>query len=132
MYSVLANNSVLAERSPPSFNEMIYSLLSLAFAFIAILPIVSAQSASYFQRLNTRSDVVKPKVLIISMFEPEADVWYNIPEFNVLANNITVPGISFLYPDVHCTADEDICQITIGQAGRYTKHTTISCIIAVD
>jgi len=28
--------------------------------------------------------IVEPKVVIISMFEPEGDVWYGIPEFNVL------------------------------------------------
>lgn len=28
--------------------------------------------------------VVEPKVVIISMFEPEGDVWYDISEFNVL------------------------------------------------
>ncbi|KXT13632.1 hypothetical protein AC579_4979 [Pseudocercospora musae] len=60
--------------------------------------------------------VVKPKFFIISMFEPEAEVWYGIPEFNVLALNITVPGASPLYPDVHCTADGDVCQYTIGES----------------
>lgn len=61
--------------------------------------------------------VVKPKIVIFSMFDPEADVWYGIPEFDVLAMNITVPGLSPLYPDVHCTANGEVCQITIGEAG---------------
>lgn len=62
--------------------------------------------------------VVKPKVFIISMFTPEADVWYGIPEFDVLARNITVPGFSPLFPDAHCTEDGDICQLTTGESGK--------------
>ncbi|KAG6877088.1 hypothetical protein C0993_010324 [Termitomyces sp. T159_Od127] len=47
---------------------------------------------------------------------PEADVWYNIPDFNILAQNITVPGFSPLFPDAHCTEDGTICQLTTGEA----------------
>jgi purine nucleoside permease len=61
---------------------------------------------------------IKPKVFIIDMFPPEGDVWYGIPEFNLLAKNITVPGASPLYPDVHCTANEEVCQIVTGESGR--------------
>ena len=28
--------------------------------------------------------VVKPKVFIISMFDPEGEVWYGVPEFDIL------------------------------------------------
>ena len=72
---------------------------------------------------NTTQGVVKPKVFIVSMFSYEQDVWYGIEEFNILANNITLPGASPLYPDVHCTADGDVCQITIGESGEYTIET---------
>lgn len=51
------------------------------------------------------------------MFPPEGAAWYNIPEFNLLAKNISVPGISPIYPDVHCTADEEVCQIVTGESG---------------
>ncbi|KAG8986791.1 hypothetical protein FRB90_003772, partial [Tulasnella sp. 427] len=36
--------------------------------------------------------------------------------FNVLANNVTVPGFSPLFPDAHCTSDGDICLMTTGEA----------------
>jgi purine nucleoside permease len=62
-------------------------------------------------------DTIKPKIVIISMFPPEAGVWYGIPDFNVLAHNITVPGLSPLFPDVHCTEDADVCQVTLGESG---------------
>lgn len=62
--------------------------------------------------------VIKPKVLIISMFGPEGEAWYGIPEFDILAQNITVGGLSPVYDSaVHCTADGDVCQTTIGEAG---------------
>ncbi|THU78827.1 purine nucleoside permease [Dendrothele bispora CBS 962.96] len=50
------------------------------------------------------------------MFTPEANIWYNIPEFNLLAQNITVPGFSPLFPDAHCTRDGSICQAVTGEA----------------
>ena len=52
------------------------------------------------------------------MFDPEADIWYGIPEFDLLALNITVPGFSPLFPDAHCTADGDICQLVTGESGK--------------
>ncbi|KAJ7211268.1 purine nucleoside permease [Mycena pura] len=69
-----------------------------------------------------------PKVLIITMFEPEANVWFNIEEFNVLAQNITVPGLSPLYRDVHCTDPADVCLVTTGQA-EINAASTISALI---
>ncbi|KAF9531970.1 purine nucleoside permease [Crepidotus variabilis] len=50
------------------------------------------------------------------MFEPEAEVWYGIPEFDLLALNISLPGLSPRYPHVHCIADGEVCQLTIGES----------------
>ena len=74
------------------------------------------------------STVVKPKVFIISMFDPEAEVWYGIPEFDLLAMNITVPGFSPLYPDAHCTADGEICQLTTGES-EINAAVTIASLV---
>lgn len=68
---------------------------------------------------------LKPKVVIISMFDPEAEAWYGIPDFNVLAKNISIPGLSPLYPDVHCTANGEVCQLTIGESGRWRTITVL-------
>ncbi|TFY57016.1 hypothetical protein EVJ58_g7280 [Rhodofomes roseus] len=70
-----------------------------------------------------------PKVVVVSMFSPEAEVWYGIPEFNILAINISVPGLSMLYPDVHCTADGEICQVTTGES-EINAATTIGSLVA--
>ncbi|KAG6889139.1 hypothetical protein C0995_003499 [Termitomyces sp. Mi166 len=75
---------------------------------------------------KTRS--IAPKVVIISMFKRESDVWYGIPEFNLLARNITVPGLLPLFPDVHCTSDGSVCQLTTGE-GEINAATTITSFV---
>ncbi|PQE21952.1 purine nucleoside permease protein [Rutstroemia sp. NJR-2017a WRK4] len=67
---------------------------------------------------------ITPKVFIIDMFSDEGAAWYGIPEFDVLAQNITVPGISPLFPQVHCTADGQICQVTTGEGGKIDSSLT--------
>ena len=59
----------------------------------------------------------KPKVFTISIFPPEGEVWWGIPEFDLLATSITVPGFSPLFPDAHCTAEGDICHLVTGESG---------------
>ena len=63
--------------------------------------------------MNERSYTykAKSKAFIISMFPPEGEVWWGIPEFDLLATIITVLGFSPLFPDAHCTADGDICHL---------------------
>jgi len=62
------------------------------------------------------------------MFTNEAEVWYNIPEFNVLAKNITVPGLSPLFQQIHCTADEEICQLVTGES-EINAASSVSALI---
>ncbi|KAK0611809.1 purine nucleoside permease-domain-containing protein [Immersiella caudata] len=48
------------------------------------------------------------------MFAPEAEVWCkNMPASglgNLLAVNISTPGLSMLFPHAHCLADYSVCQ----------------------
>lgn len=91
-------------------------------SLFAAFHLLSAASASFLDAAKVQERafefVIKPKVFIISMFDPEADIWYGIPEFDLLALNITVPGFSPLFPDAHCTADGDICQLVTGESGK--------------
>lgn len=89
--------------------------LGLAFAASCLISNVFASTIS--ARVEKRADAIKPKVFIISMFDPEAEVWYGIPDFDVLAMNVSVPGFSPIYPEAHCTANGEICQLTIGESG---------------
>ncbi|KAH8669496.1 purine nucleoside permease-domain-containing protein [Tricladium varicosporioides] len=62
-----------------------------------------------------------PKVFIITMFPPEASIWYTKSPSNssfgsLFANNITVPGFSPLFPQAHCTAESSVCLMTTGES----------------
>jgi hypothetical protein len=98
-------------------SELLAALNLLAAASASLLPAAKVQARAL-------EYVVKPKVFIVSMFDPEADIWYGIPEFDLLALNITVPGFSPLFPDAHCTADGDICQLVTGESGELVPRNT--------
>ncbi|KAL9066630.1 MAG: hypothetical protein Q9157_007079 [Trypethelium eluteriae] len=89
-------------------------------------PFAAHNAAQAIEARN--SDCIKPKVFIIDMFEPEGEAWYGIPEFNVLAQNISVTGFSPLYPDAHCTADGEICQLVTGES-EINAATTITSLL---
>ncbi|MCJ1438258.1 hypothetical protein MMC27_007646 [Xylographa pallens] len=97
-------------------------LLGLA----ATSPVASLEAKA--QPLEKRDYVISPKVMIVDMFGPEGDAWYGIPEFDLLAQNITVPGLSPLYPDVHCTLSNDICQIVTGES-EINAASTMSALV---
>ncbi|EME45427.1 hypothetical protein DOTSEDRAFT_87779 [Dothistroma septosporum NZE10] len=59
--------------------------------------------------------IVAPKVFIISMFDGEAEAWYNIPDFDIFGQNITVPGFSPIFSQAYCTSSGDVCQMTTGE-----------------
>ena len=75
-----------------------------------------------------RVAVIKPKVFIIDMFGPEGDIWYGIPEFNLLAQNISVVGFSPLYPEAHCTEDGSVCQVITGES-EINAATSIASLV---
>ncbi|KZT66352.1 purine nucleoside permease-like protein [Daedalea quercina L-15889] len=73
---------------------------------------------------------ISPKVFIIDYYSDEQDAWLGIPEFNLLEQNITLPGLSMMYPDIHCTSDGSVCQLVAGEgeinAGLSTFALTLS------
>jgi purine nucleoside permease len=92
----------------------------------ALAALVPAKPAAVVERAS--ESYIKPKIFIISMFDPEGEAWYGIPEFDILAMNVTVPGFSPLYPDAHCTADGEICQLTTGES-EINAATTIASLV---
>ncbi|KGO76304.1 Purine nucleoside permease [Penicillium italicum] len=70
---------------------------------------------------------IAPKVFIVSMFAPEAEAWWNNPEFNLFAHNITIPGLSPLFPEVYCTEDYDVCQLVTGE-GEINAAATVTAV----
>ena len=103
-------------------------------SLLPVIAVVAALISNVFSacihasELERRGTKLAPKIVLFSMFPDEAEVWYGIEEFDILAQNITVPGLSPLFPDLHCTSDGEICQVTIGEAGMlFTAcHTTTS------
>jgi purine nucleoside permease len=66
-------------------------------------------------------------------FSPEADVWYSNADTpgsigNLLARNITVPGLSPLFPQVHCLEDGSVCQVTTGES-EINAASTITALV---
>ncbi|KAL6719622.1 hypothetical protein ACLMJK_001543 [Lecanora helva] len=78
-------------------------------------PLNGLQARSYANG-TINGTAVAPKVFLIDMFPPEGEVWYNIPEFDLLEKNISVPGLSPLFPDVHCTGNYEVCQVITGES----------------
>ncbi|CAF9935037.1 MAG: hypothetical protein HETSPECPRED_009443 [Heterodermia speciosa] len=107
----------------PSFHLSAWLLLASLLSHVLANPVTSLDP-----RHKKHHDCTKPKVFIISMFPPEADVWYGIPEFDLLARNITVPGLSPLYPDAHCTSNGEVCQLVTGES-EINAATTITSLV---
>jgi len=82
--------------------------------------------------LGCRSDADAPgaparrpvKVLIVSMFAPEAQVWI---DRLALTEQIAVPGLSSDYPSVRCNA-EDICNVTTGM-GHANAAASLTALV---
>ncbi|KAL8393256.1 hypothetical protein RB595_003151 [Gaeumannomyces hyphopodioides] len=74
---------------------------------------------------------IAPKVFIISFFADEANVWYNkMPSSglgDLLAVNISSPGLSMIYPHVHCLADLSVCQATTNM-GEINAASTMAAL----
>ena len=77
--------------------------------------------------LDKRATKISPKIFIVSMFDSEADVWYeNMP--SLYERNITIPGASPLFPDAHCTSSGEVCQLTTGE-GEINAAASISALL---
>ncbi|KAL7421263.1 hypothetical protein Q5752_004148 [Cryptotrichosporon argae] len=68
---------------------------------------------------------IKPKVFVFSMFSSE-NVW-TAPLG--LTENITVPGLSPLYPNVTCDARGAVCHLTTGE-GEINAAVTVASLVA--
>lgn len=56
--------------------------------------------------------------LTVAKFEDESDAWHTrLPDSglgDLASDRIHVPGLSMLYPYIHCTSDYSICHLTTG------------------
>lgn len=65
-------------------------------------------------------------LIVFLQFTPEAESFYGVKNFNLLGQNITIPGLSPKSPQAHCTYNGEICQVTTGEGGMsiISKHLT--------
>ena len=77
---------------------------------------------------------ITPKFFIVSLFAPEADIWYDsLPASglgDLFAHNITAPGLSMLFPHVHCVEDFSICQMTTGESEINAASTVMAVALS--
>jgi purine nucleoside permease len=72
----------------------------------------------------------------MEQFTPEANIWYknlndkNTEFGNLLAVNVSAPGLSMLFPHVHCVADHSICQVTTGEGEINAAATIMSVVLS--
>jgi purine nucleoside permease len=109
-------------RTPPRSSGKSRTLIASVAAGAALL------DGSSVTRAAAGEAAARPvKVLIISMFGPEAEPWIN---GLALDQNIPVPGLSADYPEVHCNAD-DVCQVTTGM-GHANVAASITAVAFSD
>lgn len=70
--------------------------------------------------------------LIVScpQYDDEQNIWLGIPEFNLLEQNVTLPGLSMRFPDIHCTGDGSICQLVTGEGEINAAASTLSLVLS--
>lgn len=71
-----------------------------------------------------KTSLFQPKVFVINMFSHEEKPWLAALDF---AHNITIPGLSPLYPTVHCTTNFSVCQMTTGE-GEINAASSITAL----
>lgn len=68
--------------------------------------------------------VFRPQIFIVSLFELEREPWVKTLDFK---HNITIPGLSPLYPEIYCTTNYTICHVTTGE-GEINAASTITAL----
>lgn len=98
----------------------------MLFPLVALLASALAQPVKRDDEFHTSQGkpyaIFQPKVVVVSMFEPERAPWLEALDF---VNNITIPGLSPLFPEVYCTTNYSICQVTTGE-GEINAASTIT------
>lgn len=59
-------------------------------------------------------------ILIDMQFVSEENVWHT-EHYDLLARSVTIPGLSPVYPQIHCDVNGTMCQATMGESGTQTS-----------
>lgn len=105
--------------------------LLAALALLASTQAARSGNAKYnnvdiaYDEIEKFDDVITPKAVVVNAFAPEGAVWQKHVNFT---NNITLPGLSPIYPNVSCTKNYDLCHIITGE-GEINAATSISAFL---
>lgn len=119
-----------------------------------LLALVAAAMPSACQH-QPREDKIAPKVFIITMvsslspsslphlsqyptdtppqWTPEANAWldnfHDIPSLGTLTStSLFTPGLSMLYPSIHCTSTREVCHATVGE-GEINAAASMTALV---
>lgn len=98
----------------------------IATAFLAVLLGFAGSATADGRDGHDRDRAFEPRVMIISMFGPEAQNWLdNLGPWD----DITVPGLSPDYPVVHCNRAR-VCVMTTGMGHTNAAVSTMALVLA--
>ena len=116
-------STMIGSIRPPRAPALLqYTLLPLLAFFASLLAGVGARAHDGTHEHDRRA----PKVMIVSMFGPEGQVW--IDKLG-LSKQIAVPGLSSDYPTIHCN-DDDVCQMTTGMGHANVAASTMALVFS--
>ena len=116
-------STMIGSIRPPRAPALLqYTLLPLLAFFASLLAGGGARAHDGTHEHDRRA----PKVMIVSMFGPEGQVW--IDKLG-LSKQIAVPGLSSDYPTIHCN-DDDVCQMTTGMGHANVAASTMALVFS--
>lgn len=75
-------------------------------------PSAPVKTAGLNQTVYEENKLYTPKVVIVNMFSLEEEPFHLSYEF---VHHITLPGLSPIYSEIHCDANYELCQLTVGE-----------------
>ncbi|GAA5997786.1 purine-nucleoside phosphorylase [Rhodotorula paludigena] len=105
----------------------IKALLTLGLAGSALAAPAPASAPVVEHALASREVVIKPKVMIISMFTPERNVWLEPLKLEV---DYPYMGASPLFPYVSCDRERTTCIVTTGEAEINAASTIMALTLS--
>lgn len=71
--------------------------------------------------------IISPKAFVLSTFTDEAAPWH---KYQNLTRNFTLPGLSPLFPNVTCTNNTDLCQLTVGEGPANSAASVTALLLS--
>ncbi|KAI8657278.1 hypothetical protein NCS57_01105800 [Fusarium keratoplasticum] len=106
----------------------------LGFLLVMVYPmlLVPGTQARPHSFTSRSEELIAPKVMIISMWSPEADVWYDrLPDSglgNLTSSCYHSPGLSMLFPSTCCIEGGAICLQTVGE-GEINSAASLMALV---